>query len=180
MVPHGAARFGTEPEPGGQPWAWVREGLDIGFEKDMGKLKPRTQYAAIPVRSTADRTEVMLVTSRETRRWVIPKGWPEAGLEPHQLAEKEAFEEAGLVGHAADEPYGTYWYDKTLGSGRTVPCRVEAFLMEVERELDDWPERSERERRWVTASQAAMLVEEGGLVDMLLRLAQPRAGSGPR
>lgn len=139
----------------------------------MGKPKPRTQYAALPVRVTGDQTEVMLVTSRETRRWVIPKGWPEAGLEPHELAAKEAYEEAGLVGRTADEPFGTYWYDKTLDSGRTVPCRVQAYLLSVERELEDWPERRERERRWVSASQAAMLVDEGGLVDMLLRLAQP-------
>ncbi|WP_207480383.1 NUDIX hydrolase [Arenibaculum pallidiluteum] len=139
----------------------------------MGKPKLRTQYAAVPYRLEGNRVQVMLVTSRETRRWVIPKGWPESGLEPHELAAREAYEEAGLVGRPSPTPFGYFEYDKRLDSGREVPCRVEAYLLEVERELDDWPERGQRERRWMSPGQAAMLVEEGGLVSMLLRLAQP-------
>jgi 8-oxo-dGTP pyrophosphatase MutT (NUDIX family) len=78
---------------------------------------------------------VMLVTSRETRRWVFPKGWAEADLKPHELAAKEAFEEAGLVGAVEPEPVGSYSYEKRLRGGRSVLCQVSVFLMRVERQM---------------------------------------------
>ncbi len=97
----------------------------------------------------------MLVTSRETRRWVLPKGWAEAGLAPHDLAAREAFEEGGIVGEAAAEAVGAYGYLKRLPGGRSVECRVEVFPLRVERLLGDWPERGQRERRWFTPARAA-------------------------
>ena len=113
----------------------------------------------------------MLVTSRETRRWVIPKGNPEKGLEPHELAAKEAYEEAGLVGEVSPEPVGRYRYLKRLRGEKSVPIEVTVFPLAVERQLDDWPEKGQRETRWFTPAEAATLVEEGGLVAMLLELA---------
>ena len=98
----------------------------------------------------------MLVTSRETKRWVLPKGWAEAGLAPHELAAKEAFEEAGLVGKVEREPVGTYRYEKRLHGGRTVPCEVGVYPLWVERQLDDWPERGQRKTQWFTLAQAAL------------------------
>ncbi len=118
---------------------------------------------------------VMLVTSRETHRWVLPKGWAEKRLTGPELAAKEAFEEAGLVGEVAPEPVGSYVYLKRLPGGRALACDVDVFPMRVERLLDDWPERRQRERRWFTLAGAAMAVEEGGLVALLLRLAAPEA-----
>ena len=117
----------------------------------------------------------MLITSRETRRWVIPKGNPEKGLKPHALAAKEAYEEAGLVGEVGTRPVGSYRYAKRLGARKCVPCEVDVFPLAVERQLDDWPERGQRETRWFTPDEAALLVEEGGLVELLLSLASSSA-----
>jgi 8-oxo-dGTP pyrophosphatase MutT (NUDIX family) len=135
------------------------------------KSSVRRQYAALPVAEREGRTAVMLITSRETRRWVIPKGNPEKGLEPHLLAAKEAYEEAGLVGRVGSERVGTYRYAKRLRGSRTVPVEVEVFPLAVERQLDDWPERGQRETRWFAPEEAARVVEEGGLSDLLLALA---------
>lgn len=131
------------------------------------------QCAALPLAVQDGETMVMLVTSRETRRWVLPKGWAEPDLAPHELAAKEAFEEAGLVGEVEPEPVGTFRYEKRLRDGRSVPCEVGVYPLWVERQLEDWPERRERETRWFTLGQAAMVVEEGDLVTLLLSLAAP-------
>lgn len=114
---------------------------------------------------------VMLVTSRETRRWVLPKGWSEANLLPHELAAKEAYEEAGLIGQIDPKLVGSYRYDKRLRDGRSRLCEVGVFHLWVSHQLDDWPEREQRQTRWFTPAQAAMEVDEGGLVKLLLHLA---------
>jgi len=141
-------------------------------QRDRRKGQTR-QYAALPFTPAGDDTMVMLVTSRETRRWVLPKGWAERKLTGPEVAAKEALEEAGLIGEIADRPIGSYSYLKRLINGTSTPCNVDVFPMRVERLLDDWPERKERERRWFTLAQAAMAVEEGELVTLLLRLAAP-------
>jgi 8-oxo-dGTP pyrophosphatase MutT (NUDIX family) len=122
---------------------------------------------------------VLLVTSRETHRWIIPKGWMEKRLAPHALAAKEAFEEAGVVGKVERRPIGRYDYLKRGRRDRVTPCSVRVFPLRVERLLDDWPERRQRQRRWFSLAEAAMAVEEGGLVTLLLELAIPDAGAGP-
>jgi 8-oxo-dGTP pyrophosphatase MutT (NUDIX family) len=113
---------------------------------------------------------VMLVTSRETGRWVLPKGWAEKGLTGPELAAKEAFEEAGLIGEMAAKRVGSYRYLKQLPKGRSVTCEVDVFPMRVDQLLDDWPERGQRKREWFTFGQAAMVVDEGDLVTLLLNL----------
>lgn len=131
--------------------------------------KGKSQCAALPVRRLDDgRMEVMLVTSRETRRWVLPKGWCEEGLTPGELAAKEALEEAGLIGAVAEAPTGHYVYGKRLRDGREVPVKVAVHPMRVEGMLEDWPERCERERRWFAPDEAAELVDEAELA-LLLR-----------
>lgn len=134
---------------------------------------PRQQFAALPITIRDGETMVMLVTSRETHRWVLPKSWAEPKLAPHELAAKEAFEEAGLVGTISTEPIGHYSYDKRLPGGRSVLCEVGVFPMQVKRQLDIWPEQGQRKTDWFTLAQAAMEVEEGDLVTLLLRLAAP-------
>jgi len=113
----------------------------------------------------------MLITSRETRRWIIPKGWAENGIEPHVVAAKEAYEEAGVVGEIGTEPIATYRYQKLLPKGRACSCKVQVFSLAVTRQLDNWPERNQRDTCWLTPAEAAMQVEEGGLVRLLLTLA---------
>jgi 8-oxo-dGTP pyrophosphatase MutT (NUDIX family) len=142
-------------------------------KRTRGHPRKGHQYAALPFTERDGETIVLLVTSRETHRWVLPKGWAEKGLTGSELVAKEAFEEAGLVGEVAEEPIGSYTYLKRLPNDRTVSCQVDVFAMRVNRLLDDWPERGQRQRQWFTLAQAAMEVEEGDLVTMLLRLAAP-------
>jgi 8-oxo-dGTP pyrophosphatase MutT (NUDIX family) len=122
---------------------------------------PRVQYAALPWRLDADgRVEIMLITSRETRRWVIAKGWPIGGLEPCASAAREAFEEAGVVGETWEEAVGSYFYEKRLKTGRLQPVTVEVFPLRVDHELPEWPEKGQREKRWFSAAAASELVHE--------------------
>ena len=94
--------------------------------------EPRVQSAALPWRlSPAGKVEVLLVTSRETRRWVAPKGWPIKGLKSFQAAAREAFEEAGVEGEIGRKKLGVYHYDKRLRSGRLQHVRVQVFPLEV-------------------------------------------------
>ena len=118
---------------------------------------------------------VLLITSRETRRWVLPKGWAERGVEAHEQAASEAFEEAGLEGEIGAVRLGSYRYDKQLRGGRSIPVRVDVFPLEVERRHDDWPEKGQRDAIWVTPAEAAALVEERGLAAILLDLAERRS-----
>lgn len=145
----------------------------------------RKQCGALPFRvDDAGRIEVLLVTSRETRRWVIPKGWPIRKLRASETAAREAYEEAGLAGPVSTEPYGVYTYEKRLKSRAFVPCAVDVYLMQVEKEQKRWPERNERERRWFDAPTAAALVDEPELSDLIAdlpaRLAQAPAQRGKR
>lgn len=130
--------------------------------------KSLTQYAALPYRVVDGHPMVLLVTSRETKRWILPKGQPERKLAPHQVAEAEAYEEAGLVGTVFKTPFAEYDSFKRLKSGRELPCLMRVYLLEVTHELGSWPEKGERERRWMTPGEAALLVTEPGLVRVLL------------
>ncbi|WP_439551264.1 NUDIX hydrolase [Falsiroseomonas sp.] len=132
----------------------------------------RRQCAAVPLTGGAGDWRVVLVTSRETRRWVVPKGWVEPGEEPHVSAAREAFEEAGLEGEAEAEPLGTYSYDKRKANGVLLPCEVLVFRYRVTRLLAEWPERHQRERRLFRPEAAAALVLEPALARLLRSLAQ--------
>ena len=128
------------------------------------------QYAALPYRRGEDGTglEVMLVTSRDTRRWVLPKGWPMRGRKGHQAAAREAFEEAGLVGKIGRRRIGAYAYDKRLKDGTAVVCLVRVYPFAVAGQREEWPERDEREARWFSVAQAAQAVHEPGLAALIL------------
>lgn len=140
----------------------------------MRKKAYRSQYAVLPVAVRNGEFSIMLVTSRETHRWILPKGWPEKGLSPAATAAKEAYEEAGLMGEVETAPFGHFHYDKRLRTGEIVPCEVDVFLMRVDRELDDWPERGQRKRRWVSPAQAADMIQESDLAKLVLRLTHHR------
>src|SRR5688572_27224678 len=118
-------------------------------------MDPDAQVAALPIRRNSDGTcSVLLVTSRETRRWVIPKGWCQPQSEDHAAAAQEALEEAGVLGEAYAESVGTYVYQKRRPQGATA-VRVTIYLLAVTEELVDWPERQQRERAWFTPAEAA-------------------------
>jgi 8-oxo-dGTP pyrophosphatase MutT (NUDIX family) len=135
----------------------------------MGKLR---QIAAIPVRrSEASGVEVLLVTSRETQRWVIPKGWPWRKRDDRDAAAGEAWEEAGVRGSVERKVVGTFTYDKRRGE-KAFKVKVDVYLLEVAEEASKWPEAHERRREWYSAEEAARLVQEPGLQAILLALAQ--------
>src|SRR5271154_6680552 len=111
-------------------------------EPQAGKL---VQVAALPLRfDTGGVARVLLVTSRETGRWIIPKGWPMKGRARQEAAATEAREEAGLVGRPSKKPIGTYSYFKR-GSAHFDICRVDVFLLEVDRQLKRWKEKGQRQ-----------------------------------
>jgi len=130
-----------------------------------------TQYGVLPVRRSADgRLEVLLITSRETRRWVVPRGNPIAGKSPPESAAQEAFEEAGIAGAVEPEAIGRYSYEKRRRLRGPVPALVHLFRMNVGEEHDDWPEKSQRERRWFAPRDAAAAVAESELAHIILAL----------
>lgn len=128
----------------------------------------RYQYACLPFRVEDGHPLVMLVTSRETRRWILPKGRPEKGLAPWQVAAQEAYEEAGLVGSVSTTAIASYPSIKRTRAGEDQPCTVRVFLFAVERELDEWPEGDQRERGWMSPGEAALRASEPQLAQILL------------
>lgn len=109
--------------------------------------------------------EVLLITS-SSKRWIIPKGDIDDGMEPHLAAEKEAFEEGGVRGKIDREPIGTFHACKEQ-DGAATPIEVEVFPLEVTEQLDRWPEMEQRERQWLPPSEAADTVEEPQLREIL-------------
>ena len=135
-------------------------------------LELHLQYAALPWRRQgAGEVEVLLITSRGRRRWLIPKGWPIAGMSPPRAAAQEAFEEAGVRGEPAPRPLGAYLYAKKTPSGARRPVRVAVFPLEVTEVTERWPEWRQRERRWAPPQAAAELVEETELAQLILSFA---------
>ncbi|ORE90612.1 NUDIX hydrolase [Aurantimonas sp. 22II-16-19i] len=135
------------------------------------KSKRRRQFAALPFRKRGDAVEVLLITSRETGRWVIPKGWPIRGKAPHAAAAIEAYEEAGVVGKPSKKAIGRYDYAKRTPNGQ-ISCRVIVFALPVEGLTEEWPEMDERRRKWHAANEAADLVEEPDLGAILRAVAE--------
>jgi 8-oxo-dGTP pyrophosphatase MutT (NUDIX family) len=130
--------------------------------------EPRSQFAALPWRRAASGgVEVLLITSRETRRWVIPKGWPIKGKSSAKSAAREAFEEAGVRGKLNKSAVGAYAYDKRLKNGRLQRVRVTVFALEVLEEADVYPEAAQRDKLWAAVTEAARLVDEPELMVML-------------
>lgn len=142
-------------------------------------MKSSDQIAALPVRwSDSGALKVLLITSRETKRWVMPKGWPMKGRKPWKAAEIEALEEAGIVGRISTDRIGTYEYDKVLDDGSVIPCSVALYPMLVEKTLKNWKERDQRKRRWFSASAAAKLVDEPELRDLLRKVSKRPSSLG--
>lgn len=124
------------------------------------KRELRRQYAALPWRRFEGGLEILLITSRETRRWVIPKGWGKKGEPPMIAAAREALEETGVAGRVTEEALGEYRYDKVMKSGRTQSVRVAVYALEVLHEHSDWPEREVRDKLWIAIGEASGLVDE--------------------
>ena len=135
----------------------------------METLAHKAQVAALPVKGKPGQYRVLLVTSRETHRWVIPKGWPMKGRKDHDAAAQEALEEAGVSGRIHKHPMGAYTYEKRLVNG-TDHVSVMVYLLEVEKEAGKWPEKDERQREWVSTREAAKRVDEPALAAIIKQL----------
>ena len=120
-----------------------------------GKADVRTQFGALCWRVHKDEVQTALITSRRTRRWVIPKGWPVDGATPVEAARREAWEEAGVTGEADPTCIGLYSYVKDLPKNEMLPCVVAIFPIKVRNKKGNWPEMHQRRRKWMTLKQAA-------------------------
>ncbi len=128
------------------------------------------QVAALPVRVGEDGNfQVLLLTSRETKRWVVPKGWTMKGRKPWEAAAQEALEEAGVVGRPRKKPIGSYIYFKRREAHFDI-CRVDVYVLAFAKQLKTWREKGQREAKWFGLDEAAELVEEPGLVSLLQKL----------
>ena len=137
---------------------------------ELKKPLLNTQYAALPWRDSGEGREVLLISSRDTGRWVIPKGWPIRGLTPAQSAAREAYEEAGVGGQMTNKPIGFFAYPKKLENGRTQNCTVEVFALEQMIQHPSWPEQGQRKLQWFSLPEAANAVQEPKLKDIIRRL----------
>lgn len=131
-----------------------------------------TQVAALCWRLHKGLVEVLMITSRETGRWVIPKGWPIEGLSSAEAAAREAWEEAGVRGRVQAVPLGAYLYDKITGPARSRRCNVAVFALQVDELKSRFPEAGERRRSWFSAREAATLVAEPDLNALLTAVAE--------
>jgi 8-oxo-dGTP pyrophosphatase MutT (NUDIX family) len=133
----------------------------------------RTQYGALCWRLRQGRVEVLLVTSRDTGRWIIPKGWPITGQSPEQAAAREAWEEAGVKGEARANCIGLFLYAKLIGPVLAVPCVVAVYPLRVVSLAAHFPERKMRRRKWFAPEKAARKVIEPELRAILATFAPP-------
>ncbi len=139
-----------------------------------GKYELRTQFGALPWRIADGKVEILLITSRGSGRWIIPKGWPMDGQTPAEAAATEAFEEAGIEGKLSQNVFGFYGYRKRLAKeGHDLPIMVTVFPLKVKKMCKSWPEKQERTRKWMSRKKAASLVREPELARMI-RLFDPR------
>ena len=148
---------------------------DKEAKKKARKGRALCQVGVLPYRQLDSRTvEVLLLTSRSTRRFVIPKGWQMSGKTNAEAAAIEAKQEAGVTGPIDAEPCGFYHYWKRVRDA-FLQVNVIVYALEVEAELSDWKEMGERKKRWLTLAQAASVVDEPALVSLLAGF-RPGAG----
>lgn len=178
MVPKGArdsTALSHRPEtgPGSAP-SPLRHAVNSAGNGPMSRPgELMRQYAALPYRvDDEDRLNVLLITSRGTGRWVLPKGWADGAETGPQAATREAVEEAGVMGRiAASDALGCYHYFKGLKDGRSVACQVTVFALNVEGFKSDFREKGRRVLRWCSPAYGAQLVHEPELADLLRRFA---------
>ena len=140
------------------------------------------QYGALPYRFTENAAlEVLLVTTRQTKRWIIPKGWPIKGLKPAKSAAREAFEEAGVRGKVGGKSLGAFAYDKLIDElGIRVICEVRVFPLLATRQSEVWPESEQRTIQWVEPTKAASLIKEPGLKKLVAAFAKRMAAAASK
>jgi len=128
----------------------------------------KQQYGALCFRHGAHGIEVLVMTSRESGRWVIPKGWPMKKKKPYEAAATEAWEEASVRGTVGKKPIGRYTYLKWLDNGDVAPCIVDVYPVHVLEQAENFKERGQRTLAWVEPDEAARRVREIELKSLLV------------
>lgn len=128
------------------------------------------QTGALPWRITASATEVLLVTGRNSGRWMIPKGWSMRGKSLADAAAQEAFEEAGVQGTIDASPLGTFRHVKRHLLVGPLEVSIVVHALAVESELPVWPEQAQRKRKWFGVEEAASVVRSKALGELIRRL----------
>lgn len=138
------------------------------FVQPMVRRPDHVQVAALCFRGKGEARRVLMITSRRQKRWIVPKGWPIDGLEANEAAAQEAWEEAGVkAANISPKPLGAFHYEKRMDNGTSVPCNAQVFAVEVDHLEEAFPEASERDRKWVKPEQAAQMVKEPSLRNLL-------------
>ncbi len=158
-----------------------RLGKNMGSQDKIAALAAempgaRMQYGALCWRAGDDGVDILLITSRDTGRWIIPKGWPMTGLAPEAAAAQEAWEEAGVEGVMNPVCLGRYGYQKCLSVSAQVPCAVAVYGLQVVRLAEKFPEVKERTRQWFRQDIAATMVNEPDLASLIAGFVPPRQG----
>ncbi|MDQ0319285.1 8-oxo-dGTP pyrophosphatase MutT (NUDIX family) [Pararhizobium capsulatum DSM 1112] len=145
----------------------------------MFRRPVRVQCAALCYRfkKKSAQPEMLVITSRDTGRWVIPKGWPMDGKRSHEVAAREAWEEAGVKGEASEQSIGYYGYQKGLDHGMKVPCRVQVYPVVVFDMAKSFKEKGTRKLEWVSFPEAADRVAEPELKELIRRFEQELLGT---
>lgn len=140
------------------------EGSGLGLPADLAALQKETgarlQYGALCYKLTRKGVQVLLVTSRDTGRWLLPKGWPIDGLTPALSAAREARDEGGVKGVVREECIGLVRYNKLMPDQTAIACIIAIFPLRVQNLARRYREMNQRQRKWLTPEQAAALVQE--------------------
>jgi 8-oxo-dGTP pyrophosphatase MutT (NUDIX family) len=153
-----------------------------GTQKRKAKGAVRIQYGALPYRFTAFAAlEILILTTRQSQRWIVPKGWPIRGLKPEKSAAQEAYEEAGVRGRVGAKPVGAFSYRKILDeSGAEATCEVKVFPLLVKRQSLSWPESAQRIVQWVDPAKAVALIKEPELKVLIAAFAKRIAAAAAK
>ena len=135
--------------------------------KDRNKTELRTQFAALCYRMVEGKPKILLITSRGTGRWIIPKGWPAHGKTPIESALTEAWEEAGGKGRVTGDWLGLFSYQKNIEDADDLPCVAMVYPVKVKSLAGQFPEKRQRKRQWYSPKKAAERVDEPELAQLL-------------
>jgi 8-oxo-dGTP pyrophosphatase MutT (NUDIX family) len=124
--------------------------------------------------------EILILTSRQSKRWIIPKGWPIKGLTPSRSAAREAFEEAGVIGKIGTRPIGNFRYKKADENGAGADCEVKIFPLLVKRQIASWPESEQRVIQWIDPAKAISLIGEPELKSLVAAFAKRVAATASK
>jgi 8-oxo-dGTP pyrophosphatase MutT (NUDIX family) len=134
----------------------------------------RTQFAALCWRERRGKVQVLLITSRRRKRWIVPKGWPMDGKTPAECAAIEAWEEAGVIGKHSDSCIGVYSYARLREGEEDLACLAMLYPVKVKTLKKKFPERKDRRRKWVSRKRAAKMVGERELGKLIMGFSPPR------